>query len=517
MPMDDSGTLASHDVADAAGHASKDAYENERAELLRTAQAARIQAVEANRAKSEFLATMSHELRTPLNAVLGYAQLLDMGVLGPVTPLQHEHLERLRTSSVHLLALVNDVLDLSRADAGRLQMVIDVASVDDAVQAALTLVRPQATARNIVLVNQCAGVTDRLYLGDRDRVRQILANLLSNSVKFTDPGGSVSVTCGTSADGPYDAGLAGSEARVFISVRDTGVGIEPQFLERMFEPFVQAQSGHTRETGGTGLGLAISRKLAHMMRGEITVTSQRGAGSNFTLWLPASESDVGRTSEADGRDAGAIAESGHVLKSPSGSGTPGGDRTASSGSATSAAEMPPSLRYDSSAAGPALTLATATEIEALGRALAAIVDELSSDYVRALRGESIIPAGHDVTDVHLRDHVATLFVEIATALTVVGGLRERGSALLRDGSELQRTISEMHGVQRYRLGWSDRDMERDAEVMSRVLLRALDSITPAEQRGAGFGYAKELLRTLMARAAANSIRAHRATAASDAR
>ncbi|MGI8510688.1 MAG: sensor histidine kinase [Gemmatimonadaceae bacterium] len=459
---------------------------SERMELLQRVQAARTEAVEANRVRSEFLATMSHELRTPLNAVLGYSQLLDMGVLGPVTESQHEHLDRLRSSSVHLLALVNDVLDLSKVDAGRMQVAEEIGSFRDVTESALGLVRPQAIARNITLVDECNNARETTYVGDPNRVRQILANLLSNSIKFSDPGARVNVTCGTTADLPPNMEPKRAGPWAFASVRDTGMGIGPDELERMFEPFVQGVSGHTRERGGTGLGLAMSRRFARLMHGGISVESERGQGSNFTLWLPA---------PADPSEAN------HLPAAPS-----------------EAADARARLRHQTFGDIAIPTGAAADEMEALGRAFATNADGLTTKYVRALREQGIVPYGHDVTDTHLRDHAGTLFAEFATALATLGALRERAAALLHDGSELQRTIAELHGAQRYRLGWSEHALERDAEVLSREVVKSLEGLSPHEdERGAGYQYAAELLRVLTARAAANSLRAHRTAAAADAK
>lgn len=459
-------------------------YEIERAELLERVQAARVEAVEASRVKSEFLATMSHELRTPLNAVLGYSQLLDMGVLGPVTESQHEHLDRLRSSSVHLLALVNDVLDLSKAGAGRMRVVAEPGSVYEVAEFALGLVRPQAIDRNITLVSECADAGKSSYIGDPGRVRQILANLLTNSVKFTAPGGRVTVTCGMTSVLPPELELDGPGPWAFASVRDTGMGIGPEQLERMFEPFVQGESGHTRERGGSGLGLAISRRLARLMHGNISVESEPGRGSNFTLWLPAPTHTLG-TKRADLAPGDAA---------------------------------PARLGYDTVGDTPIPVGAAASEMEALGRALSVNAETAATNYVRALRRNDIVPSGHDVTDTHLRDHAATLFTEFATSLATLGALQDRALAVLRDGSELQRTISELHGVQRYRLGWTEHAMMRDAEVMSREVMAALENLAPRDdERRGGYRYAAELLRTLTARAAADSLRAHRAAVASDAK
>ncbi len=463
-------------------------YETERAELLRHAEAARIEAVTANRAKSEFLATMSHELRTPLNAVLGYSQLLDMGVLGPITEPQHAHLERMRSSSVHLLALVNDVLSLAKIDAGRLQMAIEPESIHEAVEAALALVRPQAIERNIAVVDGCAPSREQFYFGDANRVRQILTNLLTNGVKFTDPGGRVAITCGVADSVPPGTALDGNGPWAFASVLDTGIGIGPESLERMFDAFVQEESGHTRQRGGTGLGLAISRSFARLMHGDVTVQSELGRGSTFTLWLPTPRPS----------DAAASTEPG----------------------VTGTATTDPLLAATSRTRGgaPILSDSAAEEMKAIGRAFAGEADEVTTRYVRALRTESVIPHGHDVTDTHLRDHVSTFLMELATTLTELGALRERAAALLRDGSDLQRTIAELHGAQRYRLGWSESDMNRDMKVLADEVLASVERIAPREQaQGDGYRYAMDLLRTLAARGANNSLRAYRAAAAADAR
>src|SRR3954463_11036894 len=167
-------------------------------EAREIAERAQEEAEMANRGKSDFLATMSHEFRTPLNAILGYTQLIDMGVLGAVSGQQHDHLQRLRTSAVHLLGLVNDILDLSKIEAGRVHVSREIAHVGDVIHATTALVAPQAVARGIDYPDECEDAEGVSYVGDPDRVRQILVNLLSNAVKFTNPGGSVSLSCGTS-------------------------------------------------------------------------------------------------------------------------------------------------------------------------------------------------------------------------------------------------------------------------------------------------------------------------------
>lgn len=486
------GRTAAKLASEMPGAITLSGYQTERTELLRRAEAARVEAVEANRAKSEFLATMSHELRTPLNAVLGYSELLDMGVLGPITESQHEHLERLRSSSVHLLALVNDVLNLSKIDAGRLELISEPGSIHEATEAALALVRPQAVERNLTLVNDCADTLGQFYLGDPNRVRQILANLLTNSIKFTDPGGSVVVTCGVSAATPAGVDLEGDGPWAFVSVRDTGIGIGSASLEKMFDPFVQEEGGRTRQRGGTGLGLAISRSFARLMHGDVTVESELGRGSTFTLWLPSPIPSP--LSAATSREAGA-------------------DHTEAADPTLLARDGAPGTTVS-----PILSDAAAEEMSALGRILGERVGETTTNYVRALRMENVVPPGHQITDTHLRDHGPTFIMELATAVIELGALRERAGALLRDGSDLQRAIAELHGAQRYRLGWSESDTKRDTEIMTREVLASLDRIVPRQEaRGDGYRYAVELLRTSTMRGAANSLRSYRAAAAADAR
>jgi PAS domain S-box-containing protein len=227
----------------------------------------------ANQAKSEFLAVMSHELRTPLNAIGGYAELMELGIHGPVTPEQRQALARIQQSQRHLLGLINQVLSYTRLDAGGVAYDLVDVPVAEALGSAEALVLPQARARGLTYVlGGCPpGLAAR---ADRDKLQQILLNLLSNAIKFTEPGGEVRVTC------------AADEGAVRVEVRDTGVGIAAHQLTRIFEPFVQADQRLTRPHEGVGLGLAISRDLAGGMGGGLTVESTPGVGSAFTLTLP---------------------------------------------------------------------------------------------------------------------------------------------------------------------------------------------------------------------------------------
>jgi signal transduction histidine kinase len=246
------------------------------------AERAREEAQSANRAKSEFLATMSHEIRTPINAVLGYTELMAQGIPDPPTEKQKGYLDRIDRSSRLLISLVNDVLDFARIESGEMKVQRGVGSAAEAIQTARAALDPVASRKGVALSTECD--PELLFSADPRRVQQILLNLLTNAVKFTSKGGSVRVTCHAVDVGPEDA-VDGSWLRV--DVEDTGIGIEPEKLAHIFEPFIQGETGFAREHGGVGLGLAVSRRLASLLHGEITVRSTRGKGSCFSLWLPA--------------------------------------------------------------------------------------------------------------------------------------------------------------------------------------------------------------------------------------
>jgi len=248
--------------------------ESERARA--EAESARGEAEAANRSKSEFLAVMSHELRTPLNAIGGYTELIELGIRGPVTPEQRSDLARIQQSQRHLLGLINGVLNYARVEAGAVSYDVENVPLDEILTACEALIAPQVRARHLTLkYTPAAGVRVR---ADGDKVQQIVLNLLSNAVKFTESGGSISL--GSASDGD------GSSATVKIEVSDTGIGISPEQLARVFEPFVQVDAKLTRTREGTGLGLAISRDLARGMGGDLTAKSTVGVGSTFTLTLP---------------------------------------------------------------------------------------------------------------------------------------------------------------------------------------------------------------------------------------
>jgi signal transduction histidine kinase len=232
-------------------------------------------AEEANRVKSEFLATMSHELRTPLNAIGGYAELLEMGVRGPINDRQREDLRRIQASQRHLLGLINEVLNYAKLETGAVHYEVSDVGVRGVLASAEALVAPQAGAKGLRLeVSSCS--ESLAVRADAEKLLQILANLLSNAVKFTSPGGRVSLWCGV------------AESTVVFRVADSGIGVPADKLGAIFEPFVQVRSDLTRTAEGTGLGLAISRDLARAMDGELVAESTVGEGSTFTLTLPLS-------------------------------------------------------------------------------------------------------------------------------------------------------------------------------------------------------------------------------------
>ena len=230
----------------------------------------------ASRAKSEFLATMSHELRTPLNAIAGYADLMAMGVRGPVTPDQLRDLTRIRQNQKHLLEIITNILNFSRIETGHIRYDIRPCALGEVLERMEGMIEPQARAREITYeyVPVASNVT---VAADREKLEQVLINLLGNAVKFTPRGGQVTLSA------------AEHGGRVRIAVGDTGVGIKAELLDSIFQPFVQLESAFTRTAEGTGLGLAISRELARGMGGELTAASTPGEGSVFTLELPSAE------------------------------------------------------------------------------------------------------------------------------------------------------------------------------------------------------------------------------------
>jgi signal transduction histidine kinase len=247
-------------------------------ELERSLREALGRAEAANRAKGDFLAMMSHELRTPLNAIGGHVQLVELGLHGPVNERQREALARVQRSQRHLLALINDVLNLARAESHTVEYFIAPTALAPLVAEVVELLAPLFAAQSLSCsVSVDDGLDATSVLADREKVHQILLNLLGNALKFTPAGGSISVRVTPSRS---------AESGVDIEVRDTGVGIPPDKLEQIFQPFVQLSGPSTEPRQGIGLGLSISRALARGMQGDLVAESDETSGAVLTLTLP---------------------------------------------------------------------------------------------------------------------------------------------------------------------------------------------------------------------------------------
>ena len=417
-------------------------YAEERSRQLSHEREARLEAEAASRAKSDFLAIMSHELRTPLNAILGYSELMELGISGELNEKVRDQIGRIRRSARHLLGLVNDILDLAKVEAGRLTVANAPGLASEAIASALTLIQPQAETRNLKLVVSSA--VERLppYIGDGERVRQIMVNLLSNAVKCTEPGGTITVDGTLETTPDSGARLQPRRAHLRLTVTDTGTGIPPDKLGAIFEPFVQADSGHTRVVEGSGLGLTIGRRLARAMGGDLTVESTIGVGSTFSLWLPA---------------AGAAPD-------------------------LAAVDAPVGTEVIDEAGpeGPSRGPRDLTGLCEVSEGLLSEMQPLVRVIVDRIRCDPTLPMAAGIRTSQVSDHLSTLIADIAGALLVVEEVGGEPSSLLADAMEIQRLIAERHGAQRAKLGWTEAALRREVMIIREEMEKVVRRYVPAK-------------------------------------
>jgi signal transduction histidine kinase len=395
----------------------------ERAALLNRERAARSEAEAASHAKSQFLALMSHELRTPLNAVIGYSELLDLGIGGPLSDGQRRQVARIRLSGQHLLGLVNEVLDLARVEAGRLTLHQGVGDSRRVIEAALTLVLPIAEGHDIRLTSSERADCEMTFEGDEDRVRQILVNLLNNAIKFTPPGGRVHVECAVEDRAPADAKLTGSGPWVCFKVSDNGRGIPREKLGAIFDPFVQVEKGHTRSKDGSGLGLTISRRLARLMNGDLMVASEHGRGATFSLWLHDARASATRTA-----------------------------------------------RWRAASPEVAVRLHGLGDV---GKVLVRDLESLISAFTMRLREEPIVDGANALRACQLSNHLTEYVVVIAVTLLALEEMQGDASVEITDATRISSAIAECHGRQRGQLGWTSDRLQREWGILREELDRLL--------------------------------------------
>jgi len=394
----------------------------------RVTEAAREAALEAadtaNRQKSTFLATMSHEIRTPLNAILGYTDLMRLELTGPMSGKQRQYLDKIRSSGQHLLGLVEDVLSLSQAEAGRLSLAREKLRAGDVVAKALGMIEPMARERGVEIVNAVAGLAaDHWSWGEEERVTQILLNLIQNAVKFSERGNRVIVSAGTADELPPDVERLGTEGPwVYFRVEDTGPGIAPEQITRIFEPFTQVDESATRRHSGSGLGLAISRHLARLMRGDVIARSEVGLGSTFLLWLCAAPAEEAASAPEPGEELGRR-----------GAGT----------------------------------------LHEIKYVMLAELERILSAYIERVRSDPAVSRARASSPAELEDHLASFLTDVAVTLASM----ELGSAgesdALQSGTAIERTIAEHHGRQRARLGWNEQEIRREFEILRQEVAGAV--------------------------------------------
>ena len=455
-------------------HVTRDLTARRQADALLTsaaaaAEAAREAAVANASARMEFLATVSHEIRTPVNAIIGYHELLDMELGGPLSDIQRSYIARASASGRHLLAIIDEVLDFARLDADRVYVGRKAFTLGTVIAEGLTIVTPQARRRRIA-VTYAGEPTARTLAacGDPTRARQILVNLLSNAVKFTEPrdgsAGRLTVSAGKSDAPPPDAKLSGRGPWVFVRVEDTGPGIPRDRLDAIFEPFVQADMTLTRRHGGTGLGLAISRRLARLMEGDLIARSELGVGSTFILWLP--------FASPEHMDAAADEAEPRQL-----------DRRHD--------PMVPPWTVDDLAPERAGALAE------IAHAILDQLEEVLRRYTARLRVDPATPSAHQEDASRVEDHLATYLADLAATLTNVDDPERDATDTLSDSSAIQRMIARKHGEQRARLGWGAHEVLREFAIMEEELISAVRRAAPRHlQTSSASAREEELARAL---------------------
>ncbi|MEP7065225.1 MAG: ATP-binding protein [Gemmatimonadota bacterium] len=390
----------------------------------------------AHQVRSEVLTTMSHEIRTPLNAIVGYAELLELGLAGPLSKKQREYVARLRLSGMHLVGLVNDVLDLAKADVGKLMLAGEAASTTSAVATALATTQHAADDAKVSLVEAGLPYTDQRggvsYVGDERRVRQILINLIANAIKFTPPEGTVTVSCGAVEESPSETHLLGLGPWAFIRVTDTGSGVPEDRRDAVFEPFVQAEGGLARSKGGTGLGLTISRRLARLMGGDLVLDASplgTNPGAAFTLWLPS-------TTGAGSRRKTDVSEQPDVRLAR-------------------ALEIPGDYRVYG--------------LAEIGRHLRGHVEEVLARVATRLRTDPVFPSSDALSPSEVEDHQLTFLADVIQSLIVIDETGGIDSHLYRAGGEIQLVVSALHGKMRHQQGWALEHLDRESAIMHEEL------------------------------------------------
>ena len=457
-----------------------------------TANAARASAEAADAAKSGFLATMSHEIRTPINAILGYVDLLAHEIEGTLTPPQKRFVERAGNASRHLLTLIDEVLDFSRIEVGHTAVMRDVVRIGDAVSHALALVAPQARAKGIDLADAVGGYAAGLAAwGDDSRVNQILVNLLGNAVKFTGrregEAARVVISAGAAARPSPEAKVSGDGPWVYVRVEDTGPGIHSERLNAVFEPFVQGDMSLARIHGGAGLGLAISRGLARLMGGDVTARSEVGVGSTFFLWLPAAPVQSLETGGLPGHG-------------------PGGEEPRS----VAITDVAPRV-----AAPNGKVVQTASVYLNVGDAILAEIERILHSYVARVRSDPATPSAHAIDESLIEDHLASFLADLAGTLAGLDHEADGRNAGLRDGTAIQRAISERHGAQRARLGWAESELRRELVILREEVdaaVRRRSGRLPSAAGGGGRDESRrahEVLEDLLARSERVSVASYR--------